>query len=115
MNLSKLDAVLDKLPEVLKEEKQKLDMLHQQMDEAQKQLGQPFPQEESLKEKTKRLEELAAELNMDLSTKTNSAEEIIKTGDQKQAENTQLKQLRFSKLCMNQKEKNMQSEEELEF
>ena len=35
---------------------------------------------------------------MDSSTKTNSAEEIIKTGDQKQAENTPLKQLRFSHL-----------------
>ena len=98
MNLSKLDAVLDKLQEVLKEEKQKLDALRQQMYEAQKQLGQSFPQEEVLKEKTKRLKELAAELDMDSSTKTNSAEEIIKTGYQKQTENTPLKQLRCSHL-----------------
>lgn len=98
VNLSKLDAVLDKLPEVLKEEKQKLDALRQQMYEAQKQLGQSFPQEEVLKEKTKRLKELAAELDMDSSTKTNSAEEIIKTGYHKQTENTPLKQLRFSHL-----------------
>ena len=98
VNLSKLDAVLDKLPEVLKEEKQKLDALRQHMYEAQKQLGQSFPQEEVLKEKTKRLKELAAELDMDSSTKTNSAEEIIKTGYHKQTENTPLKQLRFSHL-----------------
>lgn len=98
VNLSKLDAVLDKLPEVLKEEKQKLDALRQQMYEAQKQLGQSFPQEEVLKEKTKRLKELAAELDMDSSTKTNSAEEIIKTGYQKQTENTPLKQLWCSHL-----------------
>lgn len=47
------------------------------MGDAQKQLSQPFPQEEALREKTKRLEELTAELDMDSSTKTNSAEEII--------------------------------------
>lgn len=98
VNLSKLDTVLDKLPEVLKEEQQKLDMLYQQMGDAQKQLSQPFPQEEALREKTKRLEELTAELDMDSSTKTNSAEEIIKTGYQKQTENTPLKQLRCSHL-----------------
>ena len=98
VNLSKLDTVLDKLPEVLKEEQQKLDMLHQQMGNTQKQLSQPFPQEEALREKTKRLEELTAELDMDSSTKTNSAEEIIKTGYQKQTENTPLKQLRCSHL-----------------
>lgn len=98
VNLSKLDTVLDKLPEVLKEEQQKLDMLHQQMGDTQKQLSQPFPQEEALREKTKRLEELTAELDMDSSTKTNSAEEIIKTGYQKQTENTPLKQLRCSHL-----------------
>lgn len=98
VNLSKLDTVLDKLPEVLKEEQQKLDMLHQQMGDTQKQLSQPFPQEEALREKTKRLEELTAELDMDSSTKTNSAEEIIKTGYHKQTENTPLKQLRFSHL-----------------
>ena len=72
--------------------------LRQQMYEAQKQLGQSFPQEEVLKEKTKRLKELAAELDMDSSTKTSSAEEIIKTGYHKQTENTPLKQLRFSHL-----------------
>ena len=98
VNLSKLDTVLDKLPEVLKEEQQKLDMLHQQMGDTQKQLSQPFPQEEALREKTKRLEKLTAELDMDSSTKTNSAEEIIKTGYQKQTENTPLKQLRCSHL-----------------
>ena len=63
-----------------------------------KKLSQPFPQEEALREKTKRLEELTAELDMDSSTKTNSAEEIIKTGYQKQTENTPLKQLRCSHL-----------------
>lgn len=96
VNLSKLDAVLDKLPEVLKEEKQKLDALHQQMDEAQKQLSQPFPQEEALREKTKRLEELAAELDMDLSNKNGVDEEILEKEDQKQVENILLKQSRFS-------------------
>ena len=58
-------------------------MLHQQMGDTQKQLSQPFTQEEAMREKTKRLEELTAELDMDSSTKTNSAEEIIKTGYQK--------------------------------
>lgn len=83
------------MPEVLKEEKQKLDMLHQQMDEAQKQLGQPFPQEESLKEKTKRLEELAAELDMDSSKETGPDDEVIKKKIQKQTEDMSLKQSRF--------------------
>ena len=95
VNLSKLDTVLDKLPEVLKEEEQKLDMLHQQMGDAQKQLSQPFPQEEALREKTKRLEELAAELDMDSSKETGSDEEVIKKKIQKQIEDMSLKQSRF--------------------
>ena len=95
VNLSKLDAVLDKLPEVLKEEKQKLDALRQQMYEAQKQLGQSFPQEEVLKEKTKRLKELAAELDMDSSKETGPDDEVIKKKIQKQTEDMSLKQSRF--------------------
>lgn len=95
VNLSKLDTVLDKLPEVLKEEEQKLDMLHQQMGDAQKQLSQPFPQEEALREKTKRLEELTAELDMDSSNKPLLDEEMIQAKDQKRTENVSLKQSRF--------------------
>ena len=52
-------------------------MLHQQMDEAQKQLSQPFPQEEALREKTKRLEELAAELDIESSEKGKSLSEVV--------------------------------------
>lgn len=77
VNLSKLDTVLDKLPEVLKEEQQKLDMLHQQMGDAQKQLSQPFPQEEALREKTKRLEELTAELDIESSEKGKSLSDVV--------------------------------------
>lgn len=95
VNLSKLDTVLDKLPEVLKEEQQKLDMLHQQMGDAQKQLSQPFPQEEALRQKTKRLEELTAELDMDSSNKLVSDEEMIQAKDQKRTEDISLKQSRF--------------------
>ena len=70
-------------------------MLHQQMGDAQKQLSQPFPQEEALREKTKRLEELAAELDMDSSKETGSDEEVIKKKIQKQIEDMSLKQSRF--------------------
>ena len=77
VNLSKLDTVLDKLPEVLKEEQQKLDMLHQQMGDAQKQLSQPFSQGEALREKTKRLEELAAELDIESSEKGKSLSDVV--------------------------------------
>ncbi len=96
VNLSKLDTVLDKLPEVLKEEQQKLDMLYQQMGDTQKQLSQPFPQEEALREKTKRLEELTAELDMDSSKETGSDEEVIKKEVQKQTKDMPLKPSRFS-------------------
>ena len=73
------------------------------MKEAQKQLEQPFPQEEVLKEKTKRLEEL----DMDSSDKNGVDEEILKKEDQKRVENVPLKQSRFLHFCRERVERHV--------
>ena len=52
LNLTRLDNVIQKMPEQMELEKSKLDALYQQKADAEKQLKEPFPQEDQLKEKT---------------------------------------------------------------
>ena len=63
-NITRLDNVLDKLPERLKAAKAHLGDLHQQVEAAKAEAGKPFPREEELKAKSARLAELDAQLNL---------------------------------------------------
>ena len=64
-NLTRIDNALDKMPERLEGVKAQLENLYNQQAAAQLEVGKPFPQEDELKQKSARLIELDAELNMD--------------------------------------------------
>ena len=117
LNLTRLDSVLQRLPKQIELEKGKCDALIQQEADAKKQLGAVFPQEEELKEKMARLEELTQELDMDSKSETENLDVKL---EEKQNTRSKVKetlewQSKFLRFCMKQKEKNMQCEEELEF
>ena len=64
-NLTRIDNALAGMPERLKAVRAQLDNLHQQQAAAKAELGKPFPQEAELQQKSARLAELNAMLDMD--------------------------------------------------
>ncbi len=64
-NMTRLDNALAGIPQRLEKAEQKLDGLYQQQETAKAEVGKPFPQEAELVEKSARLSELDALLNMD--------------------------------------------------
>lgn len=64
-NIQRLDNALAGIPARLEKAEQQLDNLRSQQEAAQAELGKPFPQEAELAEKSVRLAELDALLNMD--------------------------------------------------
>lgn len=64
-NIQRLDNALAGIPARLEKAEQQLDSLRSQQEAAQAELGKPFPQETELAEKSVRLAELDALLNMD--------------------------------------------------
>ena len=64
-NLTRIDNVLNAIPERLNSQNVYLENLYAQMEAAKAELGKPFPQEEELRVKSARLAELNAELNID--------------------------------------------------
>ena len=64
-NIIRLDNSLNNFPERITAAENELDTLHQQQAAAQIEVEKPFPQEEELAEKSARLAELNAQLNVD--------------------------------------------------
>lgn len=64
-NLVRIDNVLNSMPERLTSQKARMENLYAQIDAAKAELGKPFPQETELRDKSARLAELNAELNID--------------------------------------------------
>ena len=64
-NLMRIDHALEKMPDRLTAIKAQLDNLFAQQDAAKQEVGKPFPQEDELREKSARLAELDALLNID--------------------------------------------------
>ena len=64
-NLIRIDNALSLMPQRLKAVQNQLDNLYQQQAAAKAEVGKPFPQEQELREKSARLAELDAQLNMD--------------------------------------------------
>lgn len=64
-NLTRIDNALGGIEGRIETTKQKLDSLYQQQEDAKAELGKPFPQEAELQQKSARLAELDAALNMD--------------------------------------------------
>ena len=63
--LTRIDHVLDKMSERLAAVKVQLEDLYAQQEAAKAEVGKPFPREDELKQKSARLAELDAQLNID--------------------------------------------------
>ena len=74
-NITRIDNALAELPVRLESVRAQLDNLYQQIDDAKKELGKPFPQEQELQQKSACLAELDAELNIDAGQPEIPAEE----------------------------------------
>ena len=114
LNLKRLDSALNKLPERMILERGKLEALYQQREDAQKQLNTPFPQEDELREKTKRLEELAVELDVDAGREPQENEDNEKT-TMKISKPTGIRQSRFSRFRRQKDEKEEDADEDIDF
>ena len=64
-NLRRMNHVLERMPEELAEVEEDLSYVKQQLETAKIEVTKPFLQEQELKEKLKRLQELNAKLNLD--------------------------------------------------
>ena len=64
-NITRINNLLNSFEKRLEEQTQKLSSLHSQVEEAKAELERPFPQEEELKEKQARLNEVNALLDID--------------------------------------------------
>ena len=64
-NLIRIDNVLNQIPARIEATKQQLESVRGQLETAKSEVGKPFPQEDELRVKSARLNELNAELNMD--------------------------------------------------
>ena len=64
-NLTRIENVLNSLPERLTVQQDRIESLRAQTETAKAELGKPFPQETELREKSMRLAQLNAELNID--------------------------------------------------
>ena len=68
-NFTRMDHVLEAISERIRTAKNRLEALHLQVLDAKTELEKPWPQEEMLREKSQRLVELNAELDMDAAKK----------------------------------------------
>ena len=64
-NLTRIDNVLSAIPERIQNIQNSLGSIYAQMETAKAEVDKPFPQEEELRQKSARLAELNAELNID--------------------------------------------------
>ena len=64
-NLIRIDNVLNQIPARIEATKQQLESVRGQLETAKSEVGKPFPQEDELRVKSSRLNELNAELNID--------------------------------------------------
>ena len=96
-NITRLDNCLAAMPERMQNVQNTLEHLYQQQAAAQEEVGKPFPQEAELQEKSARLAELDAVLNMEeRESSVPSRDEVIEreTGDRPGKRPSVLAQLR---------------------
>ena len=74
-NMTRIDNALNNIPVRMQNIEGKLESLNQQMATARAELGKPFPQEAEFRQKSERLAELDAALNMDNAHKPQAQEQ----------------------------------------
>lgn len=83
-NITRINHAVENIPHLLDKQKEKLTQLQLELEKAKTEVEKPFPQEEELKQKSKRLSELNAELDMEKTA-------ISQTQNQENAEKTEMK------------------------
>ena len=84
-NMTRIDNVLNNIPVRMKNIEGKLESLNQQMATARAELGKPFLQEAEFKQKSERLAELDAALNMDNAKRPQEQEKTTKLKQREEA------------------------------
>lgn len=74
-NITRIHHALEKIPNHLKAQKQRLANLETELDNAKEEAARPFPQEQELAEKSARLSQLNAELDRADKTKNQAERE----------------------------------------
>ena len=77
-NLIRIDNVLNQIPARIQAAQAQLENVRSQLETAKAEVGKPFPQEEELRIKSARLNELNAELNIDERTPIEKAADCEK-------------------------------------
>ena len=78
-NITRINNAIDNIPRLLEKQKEKLQQIHSEVEKAKIEIEKPFLQEEELKQKSKRLAELNAELDMEktVNSQTQIQESIV--------------------------------------
>ncbi len=89
-NITRINNAIESIPHLLYEQKERLTQLHLEVEKTKKEMEKPFLQEQELKQKSERLAELNAELDMEqtqnqenLKSKTEQKQEIKVTEEPK--------------------------------
>ena len=90
-NIIRINNALDNIPKRISRAEQNLETLKTQLEDAKIEVTKEFPKESILKEKTERLSELNARLNMDESSNEIIAEEQIEEQETPEVTNNKRK------------------------
>ena len=85
-NILRIDNALSGIPDRMNKARDELEDLLRQQDAAKQEIGKPFPQEAELREKSARLAELDAELNMEASKGKENNKENSRDSDEGRAD-----------------------------
>ena len=85
-NILRIDNALSGIPDRMNKARDELEDLLRQQDAAKQEMGKPFPQEAELREKSARLAELDAELNMEASKGKENNKENSRDSDKGRAD-----------------------------
>lgn len=85
-NLRRMNHVLERMPEKLAEVEEELSYVKQQLETAKMEVTKSFLQEQELKEKLKRLQELTAKLNLDEKGEIETERKEEQIGEQEEKE-----------------------------
>ena len=85
-NITRINNAIENIPHLLEKQKEKLTQIHLEVEKTKTEIEKPFLQEEELKQKSKRLAELNAELDMEqtVNSQIQNQENLKSKTEQKQ-------------------------------
>ena len=88
-NITRINNAIESIPHLLEKQKEKLTQIHLEVEKTKTEIEKPFLQEEELKQKSKRLAELNAELDMEKTV--NSQTQIQENSESKTEQKQEIK------------------------